>query len=73
MQRNRSDKLFADATKKLNREIDILEIIKKLRVAYFSSETALLPRQRWLVSFFDDYLLNSESDIDFAPSTMSFL
>ena len=50
------------AKKKLFSEIDILEIIKKLRVAYFASELALKPRQRWLVSFFHEYKLESASE-----------
>ena len=50
------------AKKKLYSEIDILEIIKKLRVAYFASELALKPRQRWLVSFFHEYKLVSASE-----------
>ena len=52
------------AKKKLFSEIDILEIIKKLRVAYFASELALKPRQRWLVSFFHEYKLDSASEED---------
>ena len=62
--RKRQDWLQKDAKKKLNREIDILEIIKKLRVAYFASELALKPRQRWLVSFFHDYQLESDNEIE---------
>ena len=59
------------AKKKLFSEIDILEIIKKLRVAYFASELALKPRQRWLVSFFHEYKLDSASEEDEAKNLKS--
>ena len=51
------DRLFKDARSKLFEEIDILEIIKKLRVNKFTSEVFLKPRQRDLVNFFDEYKL----------------
>ena len=40
---NRKDKLFESAKSKLSQEIDILEIIKKLRVHQFASEQTLQP------------------------------
>ena len=40
----RRDRLFKDARSKLFEEIDILEIIKKLRVNKFTSEVILKPR-----------------------------
>ena len=46
----------------MNREIDILEIVKKLRVSYFASEIALKPRQRKLIGFFDDYKLKTPDE-----------
>jgi len=39
--RKRDDLLFKDAKKKLSEEIDILEIVKKLRVHQFSSQITL--------------------------------
>ena len=47
---------------KLNEEIDILEIVKKLRVASFASEVALKPRQRRLIGFFDDFKLKTPDE-----------
>lgn len=58
----RADWLQEDALMKLNQEIDILEIVKKLRVAYFASEIALKPRQRKLVGFFDEYKLKTPEE-----------
>ena len=41
--KKRDDYLFKDANSKLNEELDILEIIKKLRVHQFSSNVTLKP------------------------------
>lgn len=41
--RKRGDLLFQDAKKKLSEEIDILEIVKKLRVHQFASQIILKP------------------------------
>ena len=49
----REDWMQKDAKEKLNLEIDILDIVKRLRVHQFASEIVLKPRQRELVSFFD--------------------
>ena len=62
MKPKREDWLQEDAKIKLNQEIDILEIVKKLRVSYFSSEIALKPRQRKLVGFFDDFKLKTPDE-----------
>ena len=51
----RHDFLFRDAKKKLNEEMDLLEIIKKLRVFKFASDCTLKPRQRNLVAFFKEF------------------
>lgn len=62
IRKKRDDWLQEDAKSKLNREIDILEIVKKLRVSYFASEIALKPRQRKLVGFFDDFKLKTPEE-----------
>ena len=43
-------------------EIDLLEIVKKLRVNQFASDVVLKPRQRDLVNFFQDYKLDGEKE-----------
>ena len=53
--RKREDFLYAGARKKLNEELDILEIVKKLRVHQFASQMALQPHQRELINFFQDF------------------
>ena len=56
--RNRKDDiLFKDAKQKLYEEIDLLEIVKKLRVNQFASDVVLKPKQRDLVNFFLTYKL----------------
>ena len=50
--RKREDHLFKSARGKLNEELDILEIIKKLRVSQFANELSLKPHQRDLINFF---------------------
>ena len=59
---SRAEKLFADAQKKLNVEMDVLEIIKINRIAraFFTAKTT--PKERELVKFFDDYTLHSGDD-----------
>lgn len=44
--------MWKDAKQKLYDEIDLLEIVKKLRVNQFASDVVLKPRQRDLVNFF---------------------
>ena len=58
----REDFLWGSATKKLNEELDVLEIIKKLRVSQFAADVVLKPRQRDLVNFFQDYNLEPQQD-----------
>ena len=58
----REDWMQKDAKEKLNLEIDILDIVKRLRVYQFASEIVLKPRQRELVSFFDQYKLMDEDE-----------
>ena len=53
--RGRQDFLFKNARSKLNEELDILEIVKKLRVSQFTSQITLKPHQRDLVNFFQEY------------------
>lgn len=50
--KKRDDFLFKDAKSRLSEEIDILEIIKKLRVHQFASQQVLQPYQRDMVNFF---------------------
>ena len=47
--------------KLLNEEIDLLEIIKKIRVSQFASDVVLKPRQRDLINFFQDYNLHDQT------------
>ena len=54
-QRKREDFLYKGARKKLNEELDVLEIVKKLRVHQFATQMFLKPHQRELVNFFQDY------------------
>lgn len=58
------DKLLNKARFRLNAEIDLLQIIKQLRVSSFAAETVLRPHQRKLVRFFDHYNLKQMSDED---------
>ena len=62
--KRRDDRLFADAKQKLYEEIDLLEIVKKLRVNQFASDVVLKPRQRDLVNLFLTYKLNGEKEIE---------
>ena len=54
------------AESKLAEELDILEIIKKLRVHQFASQVTLKPHQRDLVNFFQEYKIYDPT-IDVAP------
>ena len=58
----RKDFLFKDAKKKLLTEIDLLEIVKKMRVSMFASDIILKPRQQKLVSFFHEYKITPPKD-----------
>ena len=59
--RRREDFLFKDGKSKLSEELDLLEIIKKLRVHQFASQQTLKPYQRDLVNFFQDYKIEAPS------------
>jgi len=49
------ERLFMKGQYKLHNEIDILKIIKKLRVAALTSQALLKPHQAMLVQWFDRY------------------
>ena len=57
VRKKRADFLFREARQKLVEELDILEIIKKLRVFQFASNLTLQPHQKDLVNFFQEYKL----------------
>jgi len=48
----RVDFLFAEAKKKLYKEIDLLEIIKQLRVYQFTSQVTLTQEQIDMILYF---------------------
>jgi len=54
---NDSDKLQGKARSRLYKELDILQIIQKLRVARFVAEINLTPEQRYLVNYHTEYML----------------
>lgn len=54
---NDDDRLQAKARTRLYAEIDILQIIQKLRVARFVSEINLTDEQRYLVNYHTEYML----------------
>lgn len=60
----RKDKLFAEGRKMLFAELDILEIIKKLRVNQFTSDCYLNQAQRDMVNFHQDYKVCCSDDVD---------
>ena len=53
----KKDFLWNDAKQKLYEEIDLLEIVKKLRVNQYASDVCLKPQQRDLINFFISYKL----------------
>lgn len=57
---NREDKLQAKARTRLYAELDILNIIQKLRVARFVAEQNLSEEQRYLVNFHSEYMLTTD-------------
>jgi len=59
---SRSLKLFANAQKKLNVELDILEIVKMNRLCRLFLMVNTKPRERELVKFFDEYTLYASED-----------
>ena len=48
------------ARKRLYQELDILQIIQKLRVARFVSEISLSEEQRYLINYHTEYMLFRE-------------
>ena len=64
--KKRDDFLFYNAASKLKEEMDLLEILKKLRVYQFTAVTSLKPYQRDLINFFQDYKIldpNQENEM----------
>ena len=60
----KDDFLQREAKLKLNAEIDVLEILKKLRVHQFAAEVTLKPWQRNLVNFFSQYTLATPEELE---------
>ena len=58
----RKDKLYKEGKKKLYEELDILEIIKKLRVNQFTCDLILNQTQRDMVNFHQDYKIMCSDD-----------
>ena len=56
------DFLFKDAKSKLSEEMDILEIVKKLRVHQFAASITLKPHQRDLINFFQEYKIYNPNE-----------
>ena len=54
--------LFEKAQNKLHEEMDLLHILKQLRVAAFTSQAFLKPHQSMLVKWFDQYKLKIHAD-----------
>ena len=52
------DKLFEKGRKKLYDEIDLLKIIKQLRVNSFTNDLLLKPYQKDLVRWFEQYMIS---------------
>lgn len=66
----REDKLFAKARIKLHAEIDLLQIIKQLRLFAFTSKILLKPHQPQLVKWFDEYNIKvkEEENVEFSKA-----
>ena len=62
--KGRRDKLYNKATAMMNSELDVLEIIKKLRVNRFTSDCFLTQEQRDLVILHQDYKVSLSDDED---------
>ena len=54
----KQDWMQRDAENKLSKELDVLEVIKQLRISKFMSEIVLEKRQKALVKFFREYTLD---------------
>ena len=52
------ERLFIRAKKKLYTEIDLLEVVKQLRISRFMSQIHLTQNQRELVKFFRSYVIS---------------
>ena len=65
--KKRDDFLFHNAASKLKEEMDLLEILKKLRVYQFTAVTSLKPYQRDLINFFQDYKILDPNQVDEMP------
>jgi len=59
---SRTLKLFANAQKKLNAELDIMEIVKVNRLCRLFFMINTKPREREMVKFFDEYTLHASDD-----------
>jgi len=57
------DRLQSKARTRLYRELDVMQIIQKLRVARFVSELELSEEQRYLVNYHGEYMLFRNDDI----------
>jgi hypothetical protein len=66
-----ADALQARAKKRLYQELDIAEILQKLRVARFVSELALTKEQRFLVNYHSEYMLYEKSANQVSESEFS--
>ena len=62
MKPREEDELFNQAQSKMNRELDILHIIKQLRNSYFVSQQFLEPHQILLIKFFNCYTLSQSKN-----------
>lgn len=58
------DRLFKKGRDKLHTEIDILHIVKQLRISQFVADLVLTPAQKNLVVWFDKYKLKESEDED---------
>lgn len=56
------DRMWKDATGKLMKEIDILEILKNMRVLKMNAAVQTSRKQRELVKFFQEYTIGSGGD-----------
>ena len=61
---NFEDKLQGKARTRLYQELDILQIIQKLRVGRFVAELNLSEEQRYLVNYHTEYMLFRDNQID---------
>ena len=58
------DKLQAKARSRLYAEIDILQIIQKLRVSRFVAELQLTEEERYLVNYHSEYMLFRNNELE---------